>query len=163
MLMNDSDGPGALELFSPFWLLLSMGHRYSPISETSSGFMILVPPGSRLLFLVCRGCFSASLWTKKTGEPFAQRPSGLQMVSTVHVWMLEGVTEDGRAGKWSGIYCSPRLLSNYVQLYDSSKTLEYRQDFQSQDVEVIDKQFGTKMQKSSDISSYKERFRRERR
>ena len=42
------------------------------------------------------------------------------------------------AGKWmekpaigycSGIYCSSRLLSNYVQLYDSSKTLEYRQDF----------------------------------
>lgn len=32
-------------------------------------------------------------------------------------------------GHCSGIYCSPRLLSNYVQVYDSAKTLEYRQDF----------------------------------
>ena len=63
----------------------------------------------------------------------------------------------------SGIYCSPRLLSNYVQLYDSSKTLEYRQDFQSQDVEVIDKQLGAKVQKSSEnIKLYRKVLLRER-
>ena len=141
---NDSDGPGALELFSPFWLLSSMVHRYSPISETNSGFQYHTRTTWESTPLHClQGVFFRLIVDEEDWRTICAEAIGITNGSLNGTCLNVGRCHWRWAGKWkekpaigycSGVYSGPRLLSNYVQLYDSSKTLEYRQDFQSQDV-----------------------------